>query len=152
MLALGDFDLYLAGKTDKFAGTRIRHDDYAELRHSTCHGAAMVQRKAAAEAIQRASYTLNGDIDARDFDLGHHAPHLAFAGGLERAVKALVERNPRDPCAFGFCIVRLLRSQLHVKLSTYHSHAVTFCDRDVKLGVSLETLRWPRPKSFWSFC
>jgi hypothetical protein len=114
MLSVGDGDRHGAGQTRQFPGAGVRHHGDGQLRRATRHRAAVLQGKCAAAAVQSSGDLLDRDVAGRALDAGHGGQHLAFAGGLQAAMKLFVDGHPADARGFG---IRRLGNQLYLKCS-----------------------------------
>ena len=113
----------------QFAGARIRHHRQRQRRRAAVHDAVVLHEERAAAALQRAGQALDRDIAGRTRHVGADREHVHHAGGVERAMEALVEAEVPGVHAVAHVAGRL-RAALDVEFALdLLRHASLRCDR-----------------------
>ncbi len=101
MFAIGDDDVYGARKAGELAGVGVGDDGDGEMRRTAGHDAAVLKKEGAAAAVEGVGNAFDGDINAGTFDGGAAGEHFALSGGVEIAVRLLVDRHTAKRVVFG---------------------------------------------------
>jgi len=96
MFAISYGDRHSTSEAGQLAGGGIWHDSDGQLGGTAGHGAAVLEHKAAAMAMQRSSNPLDGDAAGRAFDTCAGGQHLTFAGSFEIEVELFVDGHSAE--------------------------------------------------------